>query len=143
MRTRATEVGLLFLLVVIALMNLYLILALRPQIRIPVYDDDQGSQTGMSETIRERGTVREFEIPPETGQIAYVLVFDEPYLLMSSALGLPQYVSQLQIVESEMASVEIPMDFSEYVGNAVEVYGNLGWGFADSRTIEVVAITEL
>jgi hypothetical protein len=73
----------------------------------------------------------------------YWLVFDEPYLLKENATGIPMYMNELQIYPIEKGVNIMNKTLSDFEGTHVEVAGHLGWGYAESKIIEPVAITSL
>ncbi|OGC60548.1 hypothetical protein A3K34_01850 [candidate division WWE3 bacterium RIFOXYC1_FULL_40_10] len=88
-----------------------------------------------------KGTIKKDLIPPELelGDYWYNFYFDEPYLLEESSVGRPIYVNSLQIAEPTDGFFNL----EDFIGKHVQVSGNFGWGYAESTTIESIAITEL
>lgn len=88
-----------------------------------------------------RGIIRKDKIPAELqlGDYFTMIYFDEPYLLEDNASGKPVYMKSMQVNEPVDGSAKV----SDYTGKHVEILGTLTWGYAESRVVQTVSITEL
>jgi hypothetical protein len=91
--------------------------------------------------ITFRGIIRKDKIPAELqlGDYSMMIYFDEPYLLEDNAFGKPVYINSMQVYDP----VDGRAKLNDFVSKHVEIFGTLTWGYAESRVIQAVSITEL
>jgi hypothetical protein len=98
-------------------------------------------RSGQNDEFFIYGVLKEEPIPEELqlGDSWYWVYFDEPYLLVENALGVPQYVDKIQVYPSEYVEF---YDIEDFVNERVEIYGYLTSGYAESTVFQITSIRE-
>lgn len=85
------------------------------------------------------GKLKKEPIPEEMelGDFWYWIYFDEPHLLVVTALGIPQYVDKLQLNPPQY---EDYYEIEDFIDEEVEIYGYLTSGYTESTVFQITAI---
>ncbi len=90
----------------------------------------------LGEKITTQGVIKKEKIPLdlELGDYWYWFYFEEPYILETNSSGNPLLINKIQIVAgSKYDNADQMLD--EYLGKKLKIYGELSWGYAESRII--------
>ncbi|HXK52841.1 hypothetical protein H6802_00305 [Candidatus Nomurabacteria bacterium] len=98
--------------------------------------------TGEDNPIFLQGTLKKENIPDELelGDYWYWIYFEEPYLLMNNASGLPLYIDKIQVLRPNSKDF---YDLEKYIDKKVEIHGYQTWGYSESSVFQAIAIREL
>jgi hypothetical protein len=93
-------------------------------------------------TIKVRGMVKKEQIPVELelGEYWYWLYFNEPFLLEENATGVPVSIDKIQVLppwDNESFNID------NFLNIQVEIDGTLNWGYAESKVLQIITLTEL
>lgn len=93
--------------------------------------------------ITVQGKIVKETIPAELelGENWYWIYFDTPFFLQDNASGRPQYVDKIQVIpRSEKTNIPT---IDTLLNIHVEVVGELTWGYAESRVIQIISTKEI
>jgi hypothetical protein len=87
------------------------------------------------------GNLKKEEVPEglDLGDFWYWIYFEDPYLLVQNATGVPLYVEKMQVLPAEYEDF---YDIEDFVNKKVEIYGYQTWGYAETSVFQITAIRE-